>query len=140
MRAVTAAVLSFAVLVPAGCGDDDDYANENRPPTPINLSAAISSDRVSVSPTKFGAGPVILIVTNQTRAAQEVTLETDETGGTEAGLRQSTSSINPQDTASLKVTVRPGHYVVRVEDDGIRPARLVVGPKRPSAQNELLQP
>lgn len=140
MRAMTAAVLTFAVLAPAGCGDDDDYANENRPPTPINLSAAITGDRVSVSPTQFGAGPVILIVTNQTRAAQEVTLETDETGGTEAGLRQSTSSINPQDTASLKVTVRPGRYVVRVEDDGIRPARLVVGPKRPSAQNELLQP
>jgi len=135
-------VLSAALVavVAAGCGSDDDYRNENRPPHPINLATLISQDRVSVSPRTFGAGPVVLVITNQTGSSQQVTLETDEPGLTKAGLRQTTSPINPQDTANLKVTVRPGRYVVRVGDDAIRPARVVVGPKRKSAQNELLQP
>jgi hypothetical protein len=132
--------LGLGVLALAGCGSGSSYKNANRPPQPINLTAEISNQGVAVSPKRFGAGPVILIVTNQTRASQEVTFETDETGGTQPGVSQSTSPINPEDTASLKVTVRPGRYVVRVKDGKIRPAHLAVGHERTSAQNELLQP
>lgn len=134
-------VLSAALaVVVAGCGSDDDYRNENRPPHPINLATLISSDRVSISPRTFGAGPVVLVITNQTDTSQQVTIEPNEPGGTESGQTQTTSPINPQDTANLKLTVRPGNYIVRVQDEGIRPADVKVGPKRPSAQNELLQP
>jgi len=130
-----------ATLGLAACGGgDDDFANKKRPPTPINLTAFISEDRVSVSPRRFGGGPIILIVTNQTGDSQRVTLETDEPGGTQPGIRQSTGPINPRDTASIKVTLRQGEYVVKVERGAISPARLAVGPQRPSAQNKLLQP
>jgi hypothetical protein len=139
MRLATAAVV-VGTAGAAGCGSTSSYKNANRPPHPINLTAEISNQQVAVSPKKFGAGPVILIVTNQTGSSQEVTLETDEIGGKQPGVSQSTSPINPDDTASLKITVRPGRYVVRVKGDKIRPAHLAVGRSRTSAQNELLQP
>jgi hypothetical protein len=93
-----------------------------------------------VSPTEFGAGPVNLIATNQTEKAQEITLETDEIGGTEPGIQQRTGPINPGDTASLKADLRPGTYRLAVEGDEIRAAAIEVGDERPSAQNDLLQP
>ena len=126
-------------LLGAGCGNEDDYANERRPPTPILVGAAITDGRVSVSPRQFGAGPITLTVTNQTERAQEVTLETDEIGGENGGIRQSSGPINPGDTASLKANLKPGTYKVDVEGTGSS-ASLRVGSSRPSAQDELLQP
>jgi len=56
-------------------------------------------------------------------------------------LKQTFGPINPQDTATLKVSVKPGEYTLSADgSSSITPARLTVGPKRPSAQNQLLQP
>lgn len=139
--------LSIAVLigvfaVPAsGCGgEEEDYANEPRPPATILISARIGDDRISVSPKEFGAGPIELIVSNQTSEAQELTLETDEIGGDAPGIEQNSGPINPGDAARLKVDLRTGTYKVAVDGDGIAPAKLTVGDERESAQNELLQP
>jgi len=139
MRRMTAALAGLALLAVAGCGDDDDYANEPRPPAPIVVTAAITKDGVSVSPAKFGAGPINLIVTNQTETSQQITLETRDTSGG-AGITQSTGPINPRDTATLKADVPEGTYRVGVDGDSIDAATLEVSAKRPSAQNELLQP
>ena len=135
-----AAVLLGAVAFVSGCGEEDDYRNEERPPAPIVVSAAITQDRVSVSPREFGAGPITLIVTNQTDDAQELVLETDEIGGSAPGIEQQTGPISPGDTASLKADLRQGTYRVATQSENIRPAALAVGAARPSAQNELLQP
>ena len=69
----------------AGCGGGGDYANKPRPPAPINVTAAITNSRVSVSPQRFGAGPIVLIISNQSSSAQKVIFETDELGGSRAG-------------------------------------------------------
>jgi hypothetical protein len=122
----------------AGCGASSDYANLPRPPAPITVTAAIIKGRVLVSPTRFGAGPITLVVTNQTPRSQELTFETSELGGSQSGVRQQSGPINPQSTATLKVDVRQGSYILRGQ--GIRPARIVVRGRRPSAQNDLLQP
>ena len=132
--------LGAGALIAAGCGEDDDYKNEPRPPAPIVVSASIGADRVSVSPRSFGAGPITLIVTNQTQTAQQLTLETDEIGGSDAGIEQETGPISPGDTASLKADLRKGTYRVAVNGRGIDEAALDVGDPRESAQNELLQP
>jgi hypothetical protein len=122
-----------------GCGGSDDFANEPRPPAPINVSAAISEERISVSPQEFGAGPIVLIVSNQTGEAREAIFETDEIGGEEPGLApQSTGPIRPNGTATLKVDVREGTYALRT--DRLEPARVDVGEPRPTAQHDLLQP
>jgi hypothetical protein len=136
-----AAMAAICVLgvAAAGCGSDDDYKNELRPPSPIIVTAAIARDHVTISPREFGAGPISLIVTNQTDDTQQVTLETSDTGGGR-GLTQQTGPINPSDTATLQADIPEGTYEVGVAAAGIRPAKLVVGEKRPSAQNDLLQP
>jgi len=136
---IAAVVLGVATLA-VGCGEEDDYENQPRPPAPIVVSAAINDKRVSVSPKTFGAGPITLIVTNQTQSAQELTLETEEIGGSAPGIEQQTGPISPGDTASLKANLREGTYRVAVNGRGIAEASLDVGEARPSAQNELLQP
>ena len=136
-----AALMLGAAAFASGCGNnEDDYKNEARPPAPIVVSASISSDRVSVSPRSFGAGPITLIVTNQTDSAQELTLETDEIGGDAPGIEQQTGPISPGDTASLKADLREGTYRVGVNGRGIAEAALDVGESRESAQDQLLQP
>src|SRR5687768_10003620 len=139
IRARTLAVFVVLSGTVIACGEEDDYANDPRPPAPIVVSAAVTDGRVSVSPSEFGAGPVNLIVTNQTQRAQEITLETDEIGGSGPGIQQSTGPINPGDTASLKADLKQGTYRVAVDGGEIRPAALDVGDARPSAQDELLQ-
>jgi hypothetical protein len=129
-----------AALALAGCGATADSRGDPRPPAPIVLTASISDQRVSVSPRRFGAGPISLIVTNQTKTAQRVTLESVEKAGQGPGLKQQTAPISPQDTATLKADVDPGRYSVHVVGDAITAANLRVGPERPSAQNDLLQP
>lgn len=136
LRHPAVALAGAAVLAATGCGSSGHYKNELRPPAPIVLTAAISKDRVSVSPSKFGAGPVSLVITNLTDSAQQVTFES---AGSKNVLQQ-TGPINPSDTATLKVDVPSGDLVVRVAGNRIKAAKLAVGPQRKSAQNDLLQP
>ena len=114
----TAAMAPLAVagaLALGGCGSSSaDYKNDPRPPG--------------------------LIVTNQTGTAQRLTLESADATGAGPGLKQVTAPISPQDTATLKVDVKPGSYSVHVAGGAIRAAGLQVGPERASAQNDLLQP
>ena len=129
--------LAVAAVSVVGCGGGTDYKNEPRPPAPIVVTASISKNQVSVSPRKFGAGPVTLIVTNQTGASQQLTLEIN-TGA--AGFKGRTGPINPRDTGQLKADLRRGIYSVHVDGGSIRAARLLVGRQRPSAQDDLQQP
>ena len=140
MRRRTAQVvpcLAFAAVAVAGCGGSSDYKNEPRPPAPIVVTASISKNAVSVSPTKFGAGPVTLIVTNQTGASQQLTVEINNG---QAGFKGRTGPINPRDTGELKGNLGQGTYSVHVDGGNIRAEHLVVVKQRASAQNDLLQP
>jgi hypothetical protein len=122
----------------SACGSDNtSYKNTPRPPSPINVTAAITDSQIKVSPRRFGAGPIVLIISNQSSDAQSVTFETD---GGETGIRQTTSAINPAGTAQLQIDVRQGTYELSVDDRSIRPASVRVGQRRASAQNDLLQP
>ena len=140
MRARCCAFALAALLGLPACGGDDDHVNKDRPAASINVTAAIIDGRINVSPSSFGAGPIRLIVTNQTGAEQAVTLETDEVGGDSPGITRTTAPINPAGTATLEVDVREGEYAIRAGDDGIRPASVKVGRPRGSAQNALLLP
>ena len=129
-----------ATLVVAGCGGGSDYKNNPRPPAPLNITASVSNAGIAVSPTSFGAGPIVLIVTNQTGASQEVTFESNELGGSKPGVTQTTEPINPRGTGQLQVNVSEGRYRVRAANADIAPATITVGPERQSAQNQVLQP
>jgi hypothetical protein len=137
--AALAAIVALSLGV-AGCGGGDDFANSPRPAAPITLSAAISTARVTVSPSRFGAGAIELIASNQTPTSQRLTLRsTGSTSSTDA-LEQTTGPINPGDTASLKADLVRGSYLVTARSAAIGPATIVVGPPRPSGADSLLQP
>jgi hypothetical protein len=142
-QAAAAACALAAAFVLTSCGSDDSKrTNAERPPVPIVISASINDDAVSVSPKRFGAGPITLVISNQSTSSQQVTLETtDDPGGSSPGVKAiATGPISPRETASVKGDVKQGTYALRVGADGVRAARIVVGKQRPSAQNELLQP
>lgn len=137
MRRTATVGLGLLSLAVAGCGDNGTYKSQNRPPSPITVTASISDKSVSVSPAKFGAGPVNLVIANESTAAQRVTFESD---GSAAGFRHQTGPINPGAPTTLVVDVPTGGAVLRVGDSSIEPAHVTVGAERPTAQNELLQP
>ena len=139
LHAVLGSVI--AVVVIAGCGDDSDYKNTDRPPAPILVTAHIGKGKVSVSPSTFGAGPINVVITNQTDRSQQITLESaDDPGSTTIGTKQETGPINPQDTANLSANVKQGTYRLHVRGDDIRAASLDVGAERESSQQDLLLP
>jgi hypothetical protein len=135
------ATIVVAAPVLAGCGAETTHVNDARPPAPIVITASIAKGEVSVSPRVFGAGPITLIVTNQTDRSQQITLETsDAPGSGKPGIRQETGPINPRDTARLTANVEQGSYRVHVKGNGIRAATLDVGDPRKTSQQDLLLP
>jgi hypothetical protein len=127
-------LLTALVLGLAGCGSSH-RVNADRPPPPVNVTAAIHPRRIELSPTRIGGGPVTFFVSNLSRRPKRLTLETGSRG---PGIRRTTNLIAPQGTAQLSVDVTRGVYVVSVPH--ALSARLRVGRERPSAQNDLLQP
>ena len=136
-RALILAVAACCGL--AGCGGGADYANKDRPPSPINVTAAISTKKISISPKTFGAGPIVLIISNQTGSKQKLTLQTKELGGSKPGIKQTSNPIDAHDTGSMEVDVRQGDYEISASG-GVKPARFTVGKERKSAQDQLLEP
>jgi hypothetical protein len=138
--------VTSAAFALTSCGNDTSYKNKLRPPSPINITAAISESGISLSPSKLGAGPILIVVSNQSAASQVATLEVNQLQSSAksektAGLRQSTGPINPQDTAQIQVVVKPDTtYTLKTDDNGIEPAQLRVGGERPSSQNDVLTP
>jgi len=124
--------LAAAVLLLGACGEDD-FPNDPRPASPVDLTAAIDDRSVTVSPGALGAGLVTLTVSNQTGEPARLALE----GPTFA----STNEIAPGGTGTIKTTLEEGDYEATAGTEvNIRPGRITVGPERPSSQNELLQP
>jgi hypothetical protein len=131
--AVVAVVVGASVL---GCGDGAESAGGRRPPAQVTLTAAVVDGRISVSPQRIGGGPVSLLIANLSPRSVDVTLES--VGGNDAPT--SSGLINPEDTARLAVDVQPGTYRISAKPSTAAPVRVVVGPRRASAQNDLQLP
>ncbi len=123
----------------AGCGQEE-FKNVPRPAVPMQLSGVITQREVEVSPARVGAGPVIVIVSNQTDQSHTVTLEGDR-------LREMVGPINPGDTATIQATLTEGEYEMKAGSERavaasarIRPAELVIAGARPTGEDELLLP
>jgi hypothetical protein len=130
---VTVAAVALAGVA-TGCGGDDEARSEERPPVPINISISLDEKGITASPAKFGAGPITLLVANQSGASQTLTIDGPR-------LRRSVGPINPQDTATVRLRVQPGEHTLSAEESaGLREGTLTVGPERESAQNDLLLP
>ena len=131
----------LGLLVLAGCGGSSDpRENRLRPAAPVTMTAAIHDDLVRVSPRTVGAGQIVVVISNQSRRPQTVTFETDELGGRSGGRRASSARIAPRGTGRLTIDARRGVYSVHTADEGVRAARVSIGPPRPSSQDQVLLP
>jgi hypothetical protein len=131
--------VASAALMAAGCGGGKDFADKPRPASYVQLTGVITDRGVTVSPSKVGAGPVEIVVSNQTQASHTLTLD----GGAIAPVR--TGPINPLDTGRIKRTLEPGSYVVKAGSEKavskeIPPAHLLIGKARPSSNDQLQLP
>jgi hypothetical protein len=127
------------VLAATGCGDED-FANDPRPPSAVELNGVITDSGVMISPTREGAGPIQLTIDNQTDRAHTVTLEGDE-------IVERVGPVQPKDTAKIQKTLPSGTYTISAGssravdiEDQIPPATLTIGPERASSGTELLLP
>jgi hypothetical protein len=139
-RLLAFALLATAATTGVGCGAGSDFKDEPRPPTPLQLSGVIRNDKVTVAPHRLGAGPVILIISNQTQQAHTVTVS--GSGGSES---TTVGPVNPLDTAKIQQNLRQGDYTVKAGSSKavvrmIRPATLRVGRSRPDSSNQVMQP
>jgi hypothetical protein len=129
---LVAFVTALAACVAAGCGAED-HANEPRVPSPIEVTAKVDDEKVDVSPNEFGAGLVVMTISNQSEDPIQIGVE-----GPTAG---ESSGIEPGSVGSFKFNFEEGDYEVNPGgNSGAKPALLTVGPERASSQNELLLP
>jgi hypothetical protein len=130
---------SFATALIAGCGSGSHFKNAPRPPVPLELTGVIADRGVSVQPKHFGAGPIVLVISNQTQQTHTVTLE-----GGPTNLSEQVGPVHPLDTARIQETLRPGQYTVHVSSTDaladIPAATLDVGPERQSSSGTVLLP
>jgi hypothetical protein len=129
--------LAVAAALIAGCGDDD-FKNEARAPVRLALTGVIKDDKVTVSPSKIGAGPVQITISNQTDTVRTITLEGES-------ITEQQGPVQPGDTATIQKTLEPGSYEVRAGSEKavkkeIQPAVLEIGKARKNSNNDLLQP
>ena len=133
------AVAGFAVaLALASCGGGKDFANKPRPPVTLELTGVITKQKVTISPHKVGAGPVVITVSNQSEQARTLTLDGN-------GIQERVGPINPLDTAKLQKTLKPGRYTVTAGSEKataapLKAATLVIGKERASASDKVLLP
>ena len=137
MRRSAIGVIAFTLAI-SGCGGGKDFANKPRPPVPLQLTGVITKQKVTISPSKVGAGPVVITVSNQTSQARTLTLDGN-------GIQERVGPINPLDTAVLQKTLKPGRYHVTAGSEAatsatIRPATLVIGKERASGSDKVLLP
>lgn len=135
-RRTGAAACCVAVLVVAGCGSDDDFANDPRPPAPILVTAKVDDEKVVVSPKDFGAGLVSFAISNQSDDPVSLTLV-----GPAPEDNEISGEIPPAGVDEFKADMVEGDYEVNGgERSNAKPAQITVGPERPSSKDQLLLP
>jgi hypothetical protein len=137
------AVLLFggaSVLALPGCGGGSDFKDNPRPPVPLQLTGTVKDKAVTVEPSRLGAGPVVLLIQNQTQQSHTVTIE----GGPHNRVEE-VGPINPLDAGRIQASLEPGTYTVRAKSSRaaarqIKPAVVKVGRERQSSSGTLLLP
>ena len=100
----------------------------------------ITPQRVTVSPSRFAAGTIELLASNQTATSQRLRAAQRRLASGGRLLAQRTGPINPGGTASLKADLAEGTYVVSARGSAIEPAAIAVLAPRAGSGDRLLEP
>lgn len=155
-RLAVAAAVGALALSAAGCGTES-HTNDPRPQVASRVSVTITPTEVIVDPVRIGVGPektqqipqnqnesqppiktdrpldTVFVTANQTRANVRLVLR---------GPRDVESNpIARTSPGTLQTDLPTGTYVIAAAGlPKARAAQLVVGPYRPSSENDVLLP
>jgi hypothetical protein len=109
------------------------FALSGGEPISIEITASVTDRQVDVSPSEVGAGLAVFTIAN---------LSGDPINLTFSGPTDDASyEIPPGGNGNLRMRLEEGTYEVTAgENDRPRADELVVGPPRPTGQNEVLLP
>lgn len=154
---LAAAVIGLAAAVGIGCGAES-HPNEPRPAAPTRVSVTISDKAVTVAPAQVAVGPEPRQQILQNREAEQPEIQGDDSAldvvivaanqTTEnatlqlRGPKQASSRPIPANSpGSFPVELPTGTYTISVDGvPGAKPAKLQVGPRRSSSENDVLLP
>jgi hypothetical protein len=124
-------LLAIAAATVAGCGSED-FPNDPRPASPVELSARVDDSKVVIAPDKVGAGLATVTISNQSREDVEV--------GFSGPTNPRSTEIAAGNVGTVKLDLEQGDYQVDAGVSSIAPGTLTVGEPRETAQNKLLLP
>lgn len=158
-RSIPAAACALGVLalLIAGCGASE-HPNDPRPQPPTRVSVAISEGAISVQPPQIAIGPeptqqipqnqhakqpvvnseaplnVVFVAANLTDVDSRLQVRGN-------GKDFSSEPLYANANISLQAILPSGVYRVSAADiPSAKPAKLVVGPRRTSSENDVLLP
>jgi hypothetical protein len=135
-RTAAIACCAAATITVVGCGGDDDFANDPRPPAPILVTAKVDDQKVVISPKEFGAGLVTFAISNQSDDPVSLTLV-----GPAPEDNEASTEIPPAGVDEFKAEMAEGDYEINGgERSDAKPAQIAVGPERESSKDQLLLP
>lgn len=129
LAVVVAAAIS---VVLSGCASSESYNNDPKPPATRTVTVIVGEDEISASPNPWGGGPTRFIITNQTGVRQIVTLSSDRV--------EREVPVDAKQSANFKMTTEPGFFTIDASNTAANTLEVEVGPKRPTAQQDLNQP
>lgn len=152
-----AAAFAALALLGAGCGAEE-HVNDPRPQSPTRVSVAIADGAITVQPAQIAVGPeptqqipqnqhagqpavrsnaplnVVFVAANLTDVDSHL-----EVRG--SGKDLSSQPLYGNSNVTLQAILPTGIYRVSAADiPGAKPAKLVVGPRRTSSENDVLLP
>ena len=130
-RWITLAAFAVVALGLAACGSGD-FANDPRPPAPIQVGVKVDAERVAISPNNFGAGVVNFAVNNSSKAPIRLEIS--------GPIHSSSNVISPGEPGSMRVQLPKGDYHASVGPGGAQPGSFTVGAERPSSRDKRLLP
>jgi hypothetical protein len=155
--AALACAAGALALLGAGCGASE-HVNDPRPQPPTRVSVAIGEKAITVQPPQIAIGPeptqqipqnqhagqpvvrsgaplnVVLVAANLTDVDSRLELRGD-------GRHYSSEPLYANANGTLQTILPTGVYRISAAGiPGAKPAKLVVGPRRTSSQNDVLLP
>jgi hypothetical protein len=150
------ACVGALALAALGCGAEE-HVNEPRPSPPTRVSVAVSSDSITVQPSRIGFETERTKLIQQNRKQPQPPIHTDapldivfvtaNLTDTESNLRingpkdVTSNPLVANGNSSYLASLPTGTYTITAADiPKAKSAKLMVGPYRASSQNDVLLP
>jgi hypothetical protein len=155
--AALSCALGAVALLGAGCGAEE-HVNDPRPQSPTRVSIAIADGAITVQPPRIAVGPEPTQQIPQNQHATQPVVRSDRPLNVVfvaanltdvdshllvrgSGKDLTSQPLYGNSNVTLQAILPTGVYTVSAADiPGAKPAKLVVGSRRTSSENDVLLP